>query len=1235
MTSQNSKKQSEKHEDVKVILFSTSVIVLITMAVILMFVPGKPKALEDIQQTIREPMLSRKEVRLDFLTSKKSSLTPSPAPLANPSFEDRTLQSGLLVSHRQRSKHITALNESLGGGACVLDFDNDGWMDLFVIGGSGSTRFYGKHQWWHHKTGNRLYRNLGDGQFEDVTESAGLTEIDWGMGCAAADLDNDGDTDLYLTNYGPNRLYENQGNSTFKDVTTYAGVTGLDNAWSTTAAIADFDGDGLLDIYVTNYLRYKKGMYTLEGEAGFDTVFPRDLHAELFDSQPNILLRNRGKLRFDDVTEQYGVANTEGRSLSAHWLDINGDHRSDLYVTNDTGLPDKVYLNSGDKGFNEIGDFLNISDPTSTTSIAVGDLNNNGYNDILLGSHAGAVTRLLLNPGQTTEEASMLPFSEEGRNRLENIESTNVSHNWGIGLYDFNLDGWLDIFLANGLTTPDPDTHARLTTGQINQLWLNTGEGQFRQFISEINSPLRDALPSRGTVFADFDNDGDTDIFINNNNELGQLLINKLDTPSSWIGVRLIGNSVNRDGIGAVVKLSSDGGMQQRRVGKNFGFLSTSDPRMIFGLNKKAKNVSLKITWPDGAVDHISQPSINTYIVIRQGENSYQTRVTPVSTESGSSLLLPDGQNMSILQLPYLKILAAEESPLLALEINNALRHPSIEIRQSTSQFIKYLPQIQQLPLLVTLLEDESIELQKRALDLLVKTEQEATYRWLLSQLMHTAPAMRLIATEAFYDYFRKEEAMIIHKYQTIPHLIRRLDDSSLEVKLAAIKALGASEHFRATGPLIELLSNQPETIRQAAAQALGHVRERLVIKALNGALETESSPGVMANILISLKRLNAQGVDEQLRTLIISDRLEADEKTALLRHLFQHGEESTVFDPVVLTKLVMDRLLTIKNDKGISKKASASLDMLATLGSPFSIPTLTKFLTSQNPAVRESACFGLAKIDLKKLLTSHLSICSSVIKSDPSQFFQEMAESIIKNHSKLNFQEISKLLPKLQPAQLAENLSLISIESIPTVVLVKIVNLDTAPIMARKEALQTLIHRSDAPDEISDQMLFNENSSIQALAIRYWGEHGINNLPPEVITPQFNELVEKADSEIIIDTIASTIVKMPKRIALPLLNRRLISSTEKNAIRKALLTVISKNQLHIETVLELAKKRHDDINLEAILALGQYKDKRASNYLHHVYNNADETRQARVAAAIALYPTNASTIIPFLTGTL
>ncbi|HFD12644.1 MAG TPA: VCBS repeat-containing protein, partial [Crenotrichaceae bacterium] len=259
-----------------------------------------------------------------------------------PVFSDITAYAGLVVSHMQGGEKITNLTETLGAGACVLDFDNDGWLDIFFITGSGQTRYYGRREWWQQGHSNVLYKNNGNGQFVDVTKRAGLENTVWGMGCASADFDNDGDADLFVTSYGSNIFYENR-NGRFVDISPLAGIKG--EAWSTSVVVADYNKDGLLDIYVVNYLDFKNGAKTYEKTSGFQRMLPVSFDARVYDGQANQLYLNKGKLKFEDVTSNAGVANVGGRGLAAQWVDLNRDSYPDLIVSNDAGLPNAVFLN--------------------------------------------------------------------------------------------------------------------------------------------------------------------------------------------------------------------------------------------------------------------------------------------------------------------------------------------------------------------------------------------------------------------------------------------------------------------------------------------------------------------------------------------------------------------------------------------------------------------------------------------------------------------------------------------------------------------------------------------------------------------------------------------------------------------------------------------------------------------------------------------------------------------------
>ena len=280
-------------------------------------------------------------------TKSNLSLEPAkiikPLPIKPPQsivLRDKTLQWGLLTSHQQTSEMLTSIEQLIGGGICAFDFNNDGWQDLFIIGGSGEHRFYGRQTWGKNKVAqsNSLWLNNEGQSFVDQTSTSNLVTQPYPMGCATGDLDNDGDEDLIVTNIGRNQIFENLGNGTFRERTSSSGFENLID-WSTSATLADFDNDGLLDIYITNFIDYQQGKKVFEQVSGFVGNINDSLNPILYDSKSNYLLRNTGNFQFEEVAASEGVQDKSGRGLAAHWIDINQDNYADLIVVNSAGNP--------------------------------------------------------------------------------------------------------------------------------------------------------------------------------------------------------------------------------------------------------------------------------------------------------------------------------------------------------------------------------------------------------------------------------------------------------------------------------------------------------------------------------------------------------------------------------------------------------------------------------------------------------------------------------------------------------------------------------------------------------------------------------------------------------------------------------------------------------------------------------------------------------------------------------
>lgn len=758
-----------------------------------------------------------------YARSDASAAASTPAP-AIPSFSDRTLAARLTHVHHQGDDALTGLNETLGPGACAFDYDNDDWVDLFAVGGSGDTRYYGRAHWWQTAAGHRLYRNRGDGTFDDVTTAAGLQFVSWGMGCAIADLDNDGDQDLLVTNIGRNALYRNNGDGTFVDITAAAGING--DAWSTGAAFGDYDQDGWLDVYIVNYLKYAKGAHTFESFGGFDLGALPGFNSQLYDGVSNQLFRNMSGMRFEEVTDVAGVADASGRGMHAAWFDVNRDRYPDLLVLNDGGFPHRLFVNERNGRFVEQGALYGLSAVLAGANAAFGDIDADSDGDIILTSTAGNLPKLLMR--DDLGRNGRAPFHDDGRVRgLADERSAGLEH-WSAALADFNNDGFLDVFMPNGLRTPDPMT-TRITQGQSKSMWLGRAHGEFVPVDIRIQAALNDRVPSRGVAIADFDNNGALDIYVSNNNELGQLLHNS-PNGGHFLGVLLVATEGNRDAIGARVSLRTVSGEQLRHVLGGGGFLSSSDHRLHFGLGTNNSPGTLTIEWPDGAKQIIDDVPADQYVRITQGRNGWETLShRPHATNATHA--------------------PTDDTAARAVAIAQAVRASNAG----------------DLALLTSATEDSAPEIRAFAVEALRLREDELASRWLMRLFADPDSTVKVTLANTYAHWFHEEEAVVHRKHLAVPHLVRLLDDPDVEVRVAATHALGESENFRGVYPLVSRLGDSSTDVQVAAACALGKIRERQAIPALrNVAANDGADPRVRAHALIALKRLN----DDRLEAL-------------------------------------------------------------------------------------------------------------------------------------------------------------------------------------------------------------------------------------------------------------------------------------------------------------------------------------------------------------------------------
>ncbi len=527
-------------------------------------------------------------------------------------FVDVSKQAGIQGTTIDGSPEKKSVLDVNGSGICWLDYNNDGLEDLFVVNGSTVEDLKsGKPR----PQRNYLYRNDGGGKFSDVTVKAGVAGGGWGQGCAAADINNDGFTDLLVTNFGRNELFKNNGDGTFTEDALKAGVGG-GNAWHTGAAFADYDNDGWLDLFVAGYLEFD-----IDAARNYQPLcnyrsLPTFCGPRGFRGAPHALYHNNRDGTFTEVTEQAGVANTEGYyGLGVLFQDLDGDGRPDILVANDACF-NYFYHNEGNGKFKEDALSKGIAccrDGTEQANmgLAVGDYDNDGKPDVFITTYSDDHYTLYKNQGDMFNDVTR----EAGLYYL-----THPFMGWGTMFIDFNNDGFRDLFTANGHLFPQVESYFKDSTSYKQRLLLLQNEqGQkFRDVGDETGISALERHVARGAAAADFDNDGKVDIAVSNLDEVPSLIRNAGSTENHWLRIRTVGKRSNRGGVGARIEVTAGTLKEFDWVHTGGSFLSQSDMRVHFGLGANNK-VDVKVDWPSGVVDTLRDIVVDRDIVVEEG----------------------------------------------------------------------------------------------------------------------------------------------------------------------------------------------------------------------------------------------------------------------------------------------------------------------------------------------------------------------------------------------------------------------------------------------------------------------------------------------------------------------------------------------------------------------------------------------------------------------------------------
>ena len=541
-----------------------------------------------------------------------------PGAAAGPVFEEiPSSVSGITWVHENAMSPERYLPETMGPGVAFFDYDNDGWMDLFMVNSGGPVDFYTPKA----PLRNALYKNNRDGTFTDVTEKAGLAGgKEFGMGCAVGDFDNDGYPDLLVTAYGKCTLYKNNGNGTFTDVTPQSNLAGAPN-WTTSAVWFDYDNDGKLDLFLCSFVEFslKSNIYCGDNKLGrrFYCI-PR-----VFKPTPSALFHNNGDGTFTEVSRGTDIQKSLGKALGVVATDINGDGLMDLFVANDT-VQNFLFANRGKGTWEEIGlsaevGFSANGTPRSGMGVDATDLDMDGKQDLFVANVDQEMFSLYKNDGNE--------FFSDVASFHGVAQATRLLSGWGLKFFDYDNDGSVDLILANGHPDDMVENYSQQVKYKEPLLLFHNSGGKLANVSAQSGPVFSKYFPARGLTVGDYTNDGRLDVFIGNNGDAPVLLKNNAGEGNHWLGLKLQGTACNRDAIGATITWSAGGTKRLRMKTGGGSYLSSHDPREVLGLGPATAVDFVEIKWPlpSGRLERFTDLPIDRYVTVVEGKGKVET----------------------------------------------------------------------------------------------------------------------------------------------------------------------------------------------------------------------------------------------------------------------------------------------------------------------------------------------------------------------------------------------------------------------------------------------------------------------------------------------------------------------------------------------------------------------------------------------------------------------------------